>query len=311
MLSYFFLAPVEYETQIIRKETDSEWVSPLLMCGVSESEESQIWGELESKLLDVIESASNDNIVASVYFRDLEASEWMGINENELYAPASLLKLPLLITIFKITELYPVTLEQTITYETELEANLNQTYVPEKTAEVGQTYTISELIELMIVYSDNNATLILQNILSNTNSELWSIIYKDLGLDFPAEIDPSADFLSTKAFSYFFRILYNSSYLTEDFSEKALELLSHDRFSDGLAAGIPADVAISEKFGERAFKGEDELQDVQLHDCGIIYFPEKPYILCVMTKGGSNFEELSALIQEISSVTYEYMDRNY
>jgi len=28
---------------------------------------------------------------------------------------------------------------------------------------------------------------------------------------------------------------------------------------------------------------------VQLHDCGIVYYPETPYLLCVMTKGW-NFE---------------------
>lgn len=45
----------------------------------------------------------------------------------------------------------------------------------------------------------------------------------------------------------------------------------------------------------------------QFHDCGIVYYPENPYILCVMTQGFS-LSEANAVIANLSRVTYEYVD---
>lgn len=46
---------------------------------------------------------------------------------------------------------------------------------------------------------------------------------------------------------------------------------------------------------------------VELHDCGIIYYPNNPYVLCVMTRGDS-MEELKKIISTISLMTYKEVD---
>lgn len=43
----------------------------------------------------------------------------------------------------------------------------------------------------------------------------------------------------------------------------------------------------------------------ELHDCGIIYYPERPYLLCVMTEG-NDLNELAGVIQNISKTVYEW-----
>jgi len=45
----------------------------------------------------------------------------------------------------------------------------------------------------------------------------------------------------------------------------------------------------------------------QLHDCGIIYHPSKPYILCIMTKG-EEIEELASVIADISRLVFKGID---
>ena len=72
-------------------------------------------------------------------------------------------------------------------------------------------------------------------------------------------------------------------------------------FKDGLLAGVPRDVTVAHKFGSRRI-GESE--KVQLHDCGIVYAPERPYILCVMTQG-SDFTKLAGVIKSISANVYQ------
>ena len=104
----------------------------------------------------------------------------------------------------------------------------------------------------------------------------------------------------------FFRILFNSSYLSRESSEKALELLANTEYSDALVSGIPKDVTVAHKFGE-AGTGNVERQ---LHDCGIVYFPNHPYLACIMTRG-HNTETLRNSIQDISRFVYEKIDEQY
>lgn len=67
-----------------------------------------------------------------------------------------------------------------------------------------------------------------------------------------------------------------------------------------LTAGIPNNYEISHKFGERQYLSTGEKQ---LHDCGIIYIPKKPYLLCVMTRG-KNFDDLANTIKLISKTVF-------
>jgi beta-lactamase class A len=70
-----------------------------------------------------------------------------------------------------------------------------------------------------------------------------------------------------------------------------------------LVAGVPAGIPVAHKFGETGQVGGER----QLHDCGIVYYPNSPYILCIMTRG-NNFEELPNIIKQISSEVYKHVD---
>jgi beta-lactamase class A len=99
-----------------------------------------------------------------------------------------------------------------------------------------------------------------------------------------------------------FRILFNASYLTQAASEQALELLTRSEFRAGLVAGVPAGTVVAHKFGERIDGGV-----AKLHDCGIVYHPARPYLLCVMTEG-DRFEPLASLIAETSRIAYDQVN---
>jgi len=46
-------------------------------------------------------------------------------------------------------------------------------------------------------------------------------------------------------------------------------------------------------------------EGVQLHDCGIVYYPQRPYVICVMTKG-RDLDVLKNVIKGISEIVYEH-----
>jgi hypothetical protein len=82
-----------------------------------------------------------------------------------------------------------------------------------------------------------------------------------------------------------------------------LSLLVQSDFGGGLQSGVPPNIKVANKFGERILESGEK----QLHDCGIIYYPDNPYQLCIMTSG-NNFKELEKIIREISKEVYEEVD---
>lgn len=303
------ISEIAFDTaQVVRYDGDYKFVNPILFCGVSEKIEPVQFQDLADKVEEAAQAAVEKDIDYSVYYRDLVSGKWFGINENEKYSPASLLKVPLMIANLKNAEDNSGFLREKFFYGGEVNQNDVETYKPDAELQRSNFYSVDDLIYYMITQSDNNAAILLD---SAINADLKEEVYTDLGLSIPS-VNATADSISVRSFAHFFRVLYNASYLNHDLSEKALYLLSLARFPYGLAGGIPEDVPIAQKFGERKILYENPVPpDVELHDCGIIYYPEHPYLLCVMTKGGQAFAPLSDLIQTISKVVYDEVDSEY
>ena len=105
--------------------------------------------------------------------------------------------------------------------------------------------------------------------------------------------------INSKDFASFFRVLYNSTYINNKNSETALYYLSETDFNDGIVSGVDDNIIISHKYGQIS---NNKL--MQLHDCGIIYYPDNNYILCVMVKG-YDIKNMTTVIQEVSRAVYD------
>ena len=289
------------------REGGYAFINPLLSCDISEDKQFTEYQPIEDKFKAYIDQhiSSGDAQDISVYFRGLNSGRWSGVNENDVYSPASLLKVPLMIAYLKEADANPDILNKKITYHQTTDKNAAETFKPKYFIQDGQTYTVADLIKYMIIYSDNNAAGVLQ---SNVDQNSLTEVYSDLGI--PVSSTLSEETITPKVYSYIFRILYNATYLSKTMSQYALELLSSADFPEGIKSGIPADMPSSQKFGERtvfnkdATTGKTTLAFKELHDCGIIYYPRNPYLLCVMTKG-DDFNKLSKIISDISAMVYQ------
>lgn len=275
-----------------------KFTNPLLDCDNFNASELKQFVYLKNNIEDYISSVVDNNTVMhiSVYFRSLNDGPWIGVNENDNYTPASLLKVPILIAVLKKAETNKSLLTRKIYYSKVLDPSFKTNIAGCDSLRLGHSYTVNELLEFMIIHSDNNAKQILINLigddcLTNTISDL-GVNLKDRNL--------SEDFVSAKEYSSFFRILYNSSYLNRNMSEKALEILSRTMYVGGIRGKLPKKIKVAHKFGER---GLENSKLKQLHDCGIVYLPNNPYLLCVMTKG-TDFENLNRIISDISEIVY-------
>lgn len=274
------------------------FINPLLECSEINNISNKKINKIKSRVLNFItDDKKNSSDFIAVYFRDLNNGPWFGVNEKENFTPKSLLKVPLLMCWLKIIEANPGIIEQKVFFEKSFPGQYWQYYKPKQEIEPGREYSVKNLIEAMIKYSDNSAALILNRMI--TPEELYNI-YKDLGVEEPKD---QQYVLSVRTYASFFRILFNATYASKPLSELALTLLSETDFKDGLRAGVPEHIAVAHKFGEYDIDGEINKRK-QLHDCGIVYYPDQPYILCVMTRG-DDFNALAADIKNISRLVYE------
>ncbi len=279
---------------------DYTFISPLIACEFSEDTSFDSLEPLQQRVENDISSAyrTEDASIVSVYYRDLSAGSWMGVNENRGYDPASLLKVPLMMAYFREARGKPEVLTEMLTY-TGQDFNVGENIAPPAVITIGKEYSVNELLEAMIRNSDNNAFLALYK---HIDKETLATVYTDLGLT--VSEGNQVSIISPKQYSLFFRLLYNSSYLGRANSERALKLLSEVAYTDGIAKGAPAGTLVAHKFGERGSVDGNQ----ELHDCGIVYAAGHPYMLCVMTRG-SDIQKLQGVIQEISKTVYEYVEK--
>jgi len=243
----------------------------------------------------------------SVYLRHLNYGTWIGINEDENYAAASLIKVPLMIAYLRMAEKNPLVLKKEIKYDKEINIQLQQNIVSGDKLQLGAVYTVDELLSLMIINSDNTAKNLL---LSNIDLKLVYNVYSDLKIPVPDFTEPECE-VSAKDYATFFRVLYSCTYLSEDLSAKAIRLLSETEFKDGIVAGVPDNITVAHKFAERKYGGDDySLKGSQLHDCGIVYYLKSPYLICVMTRG-RDFNTLEGVIKKISKIVYEREEADF
>jgi beta-lactamase class A len=243
---------------------------------------------------------------AAVYFETLNNGGQIGINDNDRMLPGSLRKIPVLAAAYKQVEAGVLRLDDKVELQLrhlDLALGVGAAIGPLTAKGAGQKLTIQQLVDAIAEYSDNAAAAALLEKVGSVAygnamfglGMLWSNWLENIQslsmLEYPA---------TTYEFAQIFRSLYFSSYLRPEHSEKILRLLGNKNFPLGLPAGIPPWVAYAHKTG-------DWRRGAHHHDCGIVYFPHKPYLLCVMTRGMDN-ESANRLIAEISKVTYQYVE---
>ncbi len=285
------------------KSEDFTFTSPILDCENAYQSEDTIVGykEIHKEAENLSEKYSISNF--SIYFRDLNNGPWVGINEKALFSPASLMKTPILIAFLKNAERNPQLLEKKVVATDEyFDYALKQNFEVKTKIEKGGSYTLEQLLTNMIAESDNIATLMLSKYVVQSD---YNNLLEAVGLevqDGGEDVD-----VRVKDFAGFFRVLYNASYLNREYSEFALSILSKSTFKLGIVDGLPREIQVAHKYGERSIEQKQDgvtiIKERQLHDCGIVYSEKNPYILCVMTRG-KDFEKQESFISEISKFVY-------
>lgn len=229
-----------------------------------------------------------------VYFEYLPSGTSIRIRDELEVKIASLIKVPTVMAIYK-------EIEKGIMKKTD-RLTIQKDHIDTRFGSVwkkgeGATLTIEEAVREALQHSDNTASKMLaESLPAGAMDQVFN------ALDVPIETEGIFPILSAKNYSSILRSLYLASYLTKASSNEILDILTQTGFADRLVAGIPKGVPVAHKIG--VFEQTEPPQNIH-SDCGIIYVPKRPYILCIMTDAPE--AKANVYMRELSKMTYTYV----
>lgn len=229
-----------------------------------------------------------------VYFEYLPSGISIGANDTTEIKLASLSKVPLAMSVMKKIENKKLSLDDKLTIKKEeLDKGFGNLWEKGE----GATFTVKELLEYSLKSSDNTAYNVLFDAL--TAEEVMDV-YDNLDVEVNSK--GTVPIVSPKSYSSIFRSLYLSSYLSNENSNFILDILANSNFKDKIPAGVPSNITVAHKIGVYDLS---EVDGKVYSDCGIVYFPKRPYTLCIFVKNSD--DEAKKHMAYISHIIYTYL----
>lgn len=230
----------------------------------------------------------------SLYFEYLPTGTSMRFGDTQQLVAASLLKVPVVMELYRLSEMGKINLDDEIAIR---QAWLDEGYGDLYKKGAGNTLSLRELVALTLEQSDNTALNAIQSVVDEHDDDKTKSAYDSLDVDFGTDRESLS--MSARAYASFMKCLYFSCYLSVDSSQEIMTYLTKSTYGTTGRIGkyISDDVTIAHKIGVAG--------NAVQSDCGIVYVPNRNYILCVMLdeeqdRGGE-------AIAQISKRVYDYV----
>lgn len=207
----------------------------------------------------------------SFYFEYLFTGSSVRIDasEDDGIVAASLVKLPIVMNLYRAVELGRLQLNQ----EVEIQAEwLDKGFGDLWKQGAGTKITLQQAAQLALQQSDNTAVRVIQESVVPVMAE-GEFALQVLDVDHVVGGDLRTK-IRAKEYSSILKCLYLACFVNEDHSQQILRDLTQTSFSDRIPAGVPKDVLVAHKIGVYGDEADS--------DCGIVYLPNRPYLLCIM-----------------------------
>lgn len=223
--------------------------------------------------------------VYGFYVTHLSDGYAFGVNENEIFEPASLNKLPVMLAAYRQSEDDEFDLDgkYILKNSDKIQGSGSLSGSPE-----GTVLTYRELLSLMGKQSDNTAFGIVRDALGD---EIINNTITEIGM---VSTSIAENETTPKDIGIYFERLYRSGLISEESKEEILNNLTDTVYESWITEGIPGDIRVAHKFGR-------EIHVV--NDAGIVY-TENPYIIVILSKGVVE-QEADEVIPKISRMIYE------
>jgi len=247
-----------------------------------------------------------------VYARDLVCSDSLLVGAATRFHAASMMKVPVLIQVFRDVDAGRLRLDQRIpvvnTFASLMDGSPFHLDAGDDSdsslyGRVGRTATLRDLVERMITVSSNLATNILITRVRAARAQATAVA---LGAD---SIQVRRGVEDTKAYragvnntttardlGVLFAAIAEGRAASPASSRAMLDVLGRQHFNEGIPAGLPAGVRVAHKTGW--FTGTH-------HDGGIVTAPDgRRYVLVVLTRGIVDTLASARLIADIAGLVH-------
>ena len=236
-------------------------------------------------------------IKPAIYVWEYENGKYVDINGDELYSAASIIKLPVLVRLFKSIEANQMTIfdDMLLTdyYQSPGSGNLQY-------AQTGRKYTLDQLAKTMIQDSDNTSTNMIMSKLGGMDD--INIGLRDWGISktYVRTWLPDLQGTNKTTAKDMAKILYNldnPGFLNINSREYIIDYMSHVKNNRLIAAGLGDGALFIHKTGDIG---------TMLGDAGIVYAQNgKKYIVVILANRPHNAPQGKDFIVKASSLIYK------
>lgn len=231
-----------------------------------------------------------------IYFEYLASGTSVGVDSNDSFFGASLLKLPVAMKTYRLAEDGKLDMGQEVVIE---QKHIDKGFGELWKRGVGSKVKVAEAVRLSVAESDNTADHILRDLVE---PRPVSDVFDYLDVDTGVASGPGGG-VTPRGYSSVLRALYLSSYLSYKDSNELLDIMTTSPYDMRIGAGVPKEVKVAHKVG--IYKDPNNGSNEVHADCGIVYVPKRPYILCIMIN--DSIEESTKHMATISKLVYDYV----
>ena len=252
---------------------------------------------VEAKLLNLM--SQYKTIDPSIFVWDYDTGKYVDIKASKTYPAASIIKIPVLIQLFKSIEANQLTIydEMTLTpyYKAEGSGDLQNRML-------GSKYTIDELARVMITKSDNSATNMLMSAIGsmtdvNGGIRNWGLKNTHINNWLP-DIE-GTNYTTARDLATMLYNLDNPGFLNINSREYMVDYMSHVENNRLIQAGLDPKALFVHKTGDIG---------KMLGDAGIVFAPSgKKYIAIILANRPYNSPLGKDFIQKASGIIYKSM----
>ena len=236
-------------------------------------------------------------IHSSVYVWEYENGKYLDINADEQFSAASIIKLPILVRMFKSIEANQMTIydEMVLTDYYKASGSGNLQYM-----RTGGKYSLDALAKTMIQDSDNSATNMIMSKMGGMDDV--NIGLRDWGISktYVRTWLPDLKGTNKTTANDLAKILYNldnPGFLNINSREYIIDYMSHVKNNNLIAAGLGEGALFAHKTGDIG---------TMLGDAGIVYAPNgKKYIVVILANRPYNSPKGKEFIVKASNLIYK------
>lgn len=247
---------------------------------VKTPEADQLTNEINSIL-------ENKQGTFGIWIEYLESKKSVRINAQEKFYAASLTKVPLLITAYRMVQEGKLKLETKVSY---LEADSEWGDGSIQNAKFGTEFKLEEVLFKLAKESDNVAKNMLYRILPWEEIQLT---YNNVNVPANTVENEFSTEEMARVWEYLYRMSNAKAQMLNQFqgSNEIFKLLTNTTTEERIPNVVPEEIEVAHKTGTWSTTGS-------WHDCGIV-FTDEPVLVCIMSKG-STYDESVKVIREVT-----------